>query len=243
MRSLCIVPVYNQCNELPRVLEKCRKGIECDRLLLVDDGSDDGTTEIVRESGFDHLCLPERRGIGHALICGTRYAIERGFDVVMHMAGNGKMQPDEMGRLLAPLREGRADYVWGSRFLPGGRFDNAPLFRKYAIRYGFNWVPRLFAGTRVSDATCGFRAYRLSLLEDFAPGWDAPWLYGYEFEYYVLIKVLKSGRPYLEVPISMLYPPSKKNYSKIVPFISWWSMLKPWVLVGLGLDSKHPDRR
>lgn len=236
MRSLCIVPVYNQRNELPRLLEKCRRGVVCDQLLFVDDGSTDGSAEMIRESGFKYILSGKRHGIGHALIQGTRYAFEHGFDVIVHMAGNGKMQPEEMDRVLAPLRQGRADYAWGSRFLPGGRFDNAPLFRRLGIRYAFNLVPLLCAGRWVSDATCGFRAYRLSLLTRFVPEWDAKWLHGYEFEYFVLIKILKSGVRYTEVPISMLYPASKKNYSKIVPIISWWAMVKPWLVVAMGLD-------
>lgn len=236
MRSLCIVPVFNQAKELPAFIEKCRAGISCDELLFVDDGSTDGSTELITRSGFKYLRIKDRRGIGHALILGTKYAIREGFQIVMHMAGNGKMLPEEMPRVLAPLLERRADYVWGSRFLEGGRFINAPKFRKYGIPFVFNQIPLLFTGKRVTDATCGFRAYRLSLLEDCATDWDQPWLFKYEFEYYVLAKVLLSRFRYLEVPISMVYPPTKKNYSKIVPFISWWSMLKPWIVVGLGID-------
>jgi len=236
MRSLCIVPVFNQAAELPAFIAKCRNGLACDELIFVDDGSTDGTSEIVAQSGFKFLKVKERQGIGHALILGTKYAVKEGFQIVVHMAGNGKMLPQEMSRVLSPILERKADYVWGSRFLPGGNFANAPRFRKYGIPMIFNKIPLLFTGKKVTDATCGFRAYRLSILKDLATGWDQPWLFKYEFEYYVLAKVLRSRYRYLEVPISMVYPASGKNYSKIVPFISWWSMVKPWLVVGLGLD-------
>lgn len=242
MRSLCIVPVFNQHSELPKLLEACRKDLACTEILFVDDGSTDGSTELLKKSGFPFLRLDERRGIGHALIQGTRYAFANHFDIVIHMAGNGKMLPEEMQRVLVPILRGKADYVWGSRFLPGGQFVNAPTFRKYAIPWGMNLVPILFTGKRLSDTTCGFRAYKLSLLTQIAQGWDHPWLYGYEFEYYVLSKVLLSGSRYMEVPISMVYPATKKNYSKIIPVISWWAMLKPWIVVRLGLDPKESRR-
>jgi dolichol-phosphate mannosyltransferase len=238
VRSLCIVPVYNQKNELPKLIKACKQDLACTELLFVDDGSTDGSSELISKSGFAHLRTEVRRGIGHALILGTRYAVEKNFEVVMHMAGNGKMLPAEMSRLLEPLAAGEEEYVWGSRFLPGGQFVNAPSFRKYGIPLIMNKVPRFFTGHQLSDTTCGFRAYRLSLLRDVADGWDAPWLYGYEFEYYVLAKILLAGCRYREVPISMVYPATKKNYSKIIPVISWWAMLKPWIVVRLGLDPK-----
>lgn len=235
MRSLCIVPVYNQANELPKLIERLRAPLPCDEILFVDDGSNDGSAEIIQKSGFRFLRHEKRCGIGHALIAGTQYAIEKKFDVVVHLAGNGKMLPSEMYRVLNPIRSNRADYVWGSRFLPGGNFENAPLFRKYAISCGMNYVPYFLTGKKVSDVTCGFRAYKVDILERAAKGWAKPWLYRYEFEYFVLAKVLKSKFRTLEVPISMIYPSSGKNYSKITPVISWWSMLKPWLAVGLGL--------
>lgn len=236
MRSLCIVPVFNQATELPKLIEKFRAGVYATGILFVDDGSTDGTAEIIAQSGFPYVRTEKRQGIGHALIVGTRYAFKNGYHVIVHMAGNGKMLPSEMHRVLEPLQSGRADYVWGSRFLKGGNFENAPTFRRIAIPWVFNQIPWLATGQRLTDATCGFRAYRLSILEKLVPDWDRPWLYKYEFEYYVLGKVLKSRYRWKEVPISMVYPKSGKNYSKITPVISWWSMLKPWLVIALGLD-------
>jgi dolichol-phosphate mannosyltransferase len=239
VRSLCIVPVFNQAKELPKLIELCKQGMACTDLLFVDDGSTDGSSAIMKNSGFKYVRTDLRRGVGHALILGTRYAYAHHFDIVVHMAGNGKMLPAEMHRILDPILENKADYVWGSRYLPGGRFVNAPAFRKYGIPLVMNKIPLVLTGKRLSDTTCGYRAYKLSVLDNIAPDWDASWLYGYEFEYYVLAKVLLKTERYREVPISMVYPPSKKNYSKIIPVISWWYMLKPWIVVRFGLEPKR----
>src|SRR3990167_7677163 len=153
MKSLCIIPVYNQALDLPGVLEKCARGVVADSVLVVDDGSDDGSEIIIERSGFDYMRFNQRRGIGHALIQGSRYAMARDYDVVVHLAGNGKMDPAQMPRVLDPVLENRADYVWGSRFLPGGRCDNTPALRKYGIPFLMNQIPLLFTGKRVSDCT------------------------------------------------------------------------------------------
>ena len=241
MKSIVIVPVFNQVLDLPSLLEKCARGVAADEMLFVDDGSDDGSEKLIEKSGFSYMRFNKRHGIGHALIQGTRYALSQGFEVIVHMAGNGKMDPLEMPRVLNPVLENKADYVWGSRFLPGGRSDNTPAFRRYGIPYLMNQVPLIFTGKRVTDSTCGFRAYRLSILNDIAVGWDHPWLFRYEFEYFVLAKVLLSEKyRYHEVPISMIYPARRKSYSKITPIISWWSMLKPWIIVRLGFEPKSP---
>lgn len=242
MKSICLIPVYNQVLDLPPLLEKLAKGVAADKILLIDDGSDDGGELLIRQSGFSYIQLPQRRGIGHALIQGSRYAISRGFDVVVHLAGNGKMDPAEMPRVLDPVMENRVDYCWGSRYLPGGKSNNIPAFRRYGIPLIFNQIPRMFTGKKLSDATCGYRAYRLSILKDLGEGWRQPWLFGYEFEYYVLAKVLLNPKYYyVEVPISMNYPARKKQYSKIIPVISWWSMLKPWIVVRFGFEPKAVD--
>lgn len=238
MRSCFFVPVYNQIQEFPAVLEELKKAVPaCDEVLLVNNGSSDGSEELVRNSGYRFLDLPENRGIGYSFIRAIEWAMEQGFDVFGSMASNGKMLPAEMGRIIEPLRDGRVDYVTGSRFLPGGASPNLPGFRRTAIPM-VGVFAYLLTGCKVTDATGGYRAFRLDLIKRANFDWRAEWLYGYSWEYYFYAKVLLDRKiKWTEVPITMRYPPAGRRYSKIKPFIGWYDMLRPWLrarIDGLG---------
>jgi glycosyltransferase involved in cell wall biosynthesis len=230
MRSVFFLPVYDQVQELPVVLGELRAApLACDTVLFVDNGSRDGSERLVRESGFPFLRLPRNLGIGHGFMHAVDWALARGFDVFGSMAANAKMLPAEMTRVLAPLARGEADWVTGSRFLPGGRSPNLPAFRERAIPW-VGLVARFATGARLSDATCGYRAFRLELLRRARFDWHAAWLDGYGFEYYAYAKALREpGVRCLEVPITMRYPPPGQRYTKMRPIVGWWDMLRPWL--------------
>lgn len=229
------MPVYNQAEQLPALLEKCHQCMPADYLFIVDNGSDDGSTELIEQSGFEFTRLDKNWGIGYALRLGVEKALENNCDIVANIAGNGKMLPEEMHRILDPIKKDEADYVTGSRFLKGGQSPNLPIFRKVTIPLVVNNLIRILFWTKLSDATNGFRAYKLTMFKENLIDWKAEWLYHYQFEYYVYAKAIKLGYRCIEVPSSMIYPKSGKNYSKIKYFIGWWEMLEPWILVGLGL--------
>jgi len=201
-------------------------------LLFVDDGSTDGSYQYLEEQGFLIIKHVENIGIG----CGIREAIEYGrnndYQIIVIMAANGKMQPSEIDRLIEPIMNGRADYVQGSRYLPGGLSPNLPLFRRVMIRI-FTLIAWLLTGFKGTDVTCGFRAYKLALFDDSRFNIGQSWLDKYEMEYYVHYHVIRGGYRVAEVPVSMIYPKERKNYSKIRPFVGWWSMIKPWIYLFL----------
>jgi len=93
----------------------------------------------------------------------------------------------------------------------------------------FTRIVSLVTGFKGSDVTCGFRAYKTSILEDPRVNIWQDWLNKYEMEYYIHYKVLTLGYRIKEVPVSMIYPKQKRGYSKIKPFSGWWSMVKPWI--------------
>jgi dolichol-phosphate mannosyltransferase len=233
VKSVFFVPVFNQIQELGPLLDKLRTDVVGSTILLVNNGSDDGSEELIRNSGLPFLDLERNLGIGYSFIRAIEWALENGYDVFGSIAGNGKMLPSEMPRVLDPLLNDSADYVTGSRFLSGGDSPNLPRFRRSSIPM-VNGFVKVLTGASLTDATCGYRAFRLEIIKKARFDWRAQWLYKYEFEYYLYAQVILSRRlRWLEVPITMRYPPPGQRYSKIKPFTGWYSMLKPWVVAAI----------
>lgn len=197
-------------------------------ILFVDDGSTDGSYEFLESSGHKLIRHETNIGIGSGIREAIKYGRDTGYDIIVIMAANGKMLPEEISRLVEPIINEGYDYIQGSRYLAGGKSPNLPLFRRVMIGL-FTKLVNFAADFRGTDVTCGFRAYRLSLFDDPRFRIDQAWLSKYEMEYYIHYHVLKGGYRIKEVPVSMVYPTDKKNYSKIRPFTGWWSMIRPWL--------------
>ncbi len=228
---LVAVIVHNEGSRVEKVLGSLTslKGYD---VVVVDDGSDDDTPEFI--SRFDYSVLRHARsmGVGSSIRDSVRYGTDKGYSFIVVMAGNTKMDPMEIPRLVQPLKSGQCDYVQGSRYLPGGRRENLPAFRHFMIK-AFTWVVWGLTGFKGTDVTCGFRAYKLSLFRDPQINIGQDWLDRYELEYYIHYKVIKLGYRIQEVPVSMNYPKDGRPCSQIKPFSGWWSMIKPWVLLSL----------
>lgn len=200
-----------------------------DVILVVDDGSRDNSAEVARASGAEVLALPERRGVGAALREGFR-ALKGRADVVVVLAGNDKDEPLEIPRLLAPLAEGRAEFVQGSRYLAGGcASGDMPLYRRLATRV-HPLIFSLTTGRKVTESTNGFRAFRLSLLDDPRLSLEAASLDGYALEPYLYANVVRLGYSTCEVPVTKTYPSRKKGYTKMKAGRDWWEILRPLFL-------------
>ena len=174
-RILCLIPAYNEAASLQAVvgeLRACRPGLD---VLVIDDGSTDDTAALLERLDVRWLHFPERMGIGGAMRAGLRYAARLGYDVVVRIDGDGQHRADDIDRLLAPIRDGRADVVLGSRYT-GPSTDREGVTRL---------AQRLLAaclsvltGRHVTDATSGFyvvgpRAIRL-LAEHHPTGYPEP---------------------------------------------------------------------
>lgn len=231
MKSVYFIPVFNQAEELPVVLEEFKSAeLPCDTLLFVNDGSSDGSEKIIEDYGYQYLSNEQRMGLGYSYMKALDWALARDYEFFGTIAANGKMLPSEMHRVLGPVASGEVDYVTGSRFLSGGNSPNLPEFRRQMIPM-VNRFAYLLTGAKLSDATCGYRAFSLELIRKANFDWHKPWMYSYGFEYYLYAKVLLSKRiHWREVPITMRYPPKGKRYSKIAPLKGWYDMLKPWVI-------------
>jgi glycosyltransferase involved in cell wall biosynthesis len=229
------VPVaFNEELKIGRVLDRFA-GVAGVDVAVVDDGSTDSTPDIVRRKGAALIQHPHRRGVGTAIRTAYAWARQRGYHICVIMAGNDKDRPEEIHRLVDPIRKGEAHLVQGSRYLPGGDYGNMPLYRRISTQFVH---PRLFSlavRRRLTDTTNGYRALRLSVFDDPRIDLDQPWLDHYELEPYLLFKMIRLGYAVREVPVTKIYPPAALGYTKMRPIIGWWSILRPIFLLGLGL--------
>ena len=174
MRWLIAIPVYNEAKHLQTVLREVRR--TSPDILVVNDGSTDGTTELLaREPGLRLITHPHNRGYGAALASSFTYAVDQGYDVLVTMDCDGQHEPTRIPVLLEAIHD--ADIVSGSRYLRDFRQNtpvpeermriNRQVTHEINDRYGLN----------ITDAFCGFKAYRreaLAKLRITEPGWGMP---------------------------------------------------------------------
>ena len=168
MHKLIIIPTYNERENIEAMIAKVFS-LEGDfSLLVVDDGSPDGTAAIVRDlmpSYPDRLFLVEREGklgLGTAYLAGFRWALERGYDAVFEMDCDFSHDPDDLLRLAAELEAG-ADVAVGSRYVSGVNVVNWPM-RRLLLSYCASRYVKIVTGMPVKDATAGFVGYRAEVL-------------------------------------------------------------------------------
>ena len=229
-----VFPLYNERHAIGGLVKRVPPGIA--ETIVVDDGSDDGGAQLAREAGARVITQERRRGVGAAIRTGIKAAQANGHSVVVVLAANGKDDPEEAPRLIEKLGEGY-DYVQGSRFFQeGGASIHLPRGRGLMIR-GYTFLFRILSGFPATDVTNGYRAYRLSLLDDPRIKIDQSWLDRYELEYYLQWKAITLGYRVVEVGVSKTYPKGGGNYSKIRRVVDWWSIVRPTLLLWLRLKS------
>jgi dolichol-phosphate mannosyltransferase len=203
-RVLVVVPTYNEAENLAPVVARMRAAVPEVDLLVVDDGSPDGTGEIAdrlaaRDPSVHVLHRAGKAGLGAAYVAGFAWGLGRGYDVLVEMDADGSHAPEQLPRLLRAL-DG-ADVVLGSRWVPGGAVVNWPSTRKAISRAG-NLYTRLALGIRLRDATGGYRAYRRSVLEriDYRDAQSQ----GYCFQVDLAWRAVQAGVRVVEVPITFV---------------------------------------
>lgn len=236
IKTICILPSFNEKGKIGKAAEGFCRAPEINEVVVVNDGSNDGSIEEIIRAGATVLHHTQRRGVGAAIRTGIDYALSRDYDVIIVAAGNGKDNPGDVSSLLRPITEDGYDYVQGSRYLAGGNAGKMPLHRIICTRL-YPWLIRLLLGFPATEGTNGFRAYKTSIFKDKRINLWQNWLDGVELEYYLQVQVIRLGYRVKEVPVSKIYPTIKlkdyRHYTKADP----WGILnnlKPILYLTLG---------
>lgn len=231
-KPVVFVACYNQESEVSPFIQKLLEFFPREQIVVVDDGSSDDSKARCEASGLKVIRHTENLGVGAAIRTGVKFAVMQGFSHIVMMSANGKMDPSQISRLLEPIKVGNVDYVTGSRFLVGGAYPGLSFFRRNAIKL-FSFIWWILTGYRFSDITCGFRAYSLEFVNSLDI--NQSWLNRYEMEYYIHYWACRRKLRILEVPVTIRYNHLAANrISKIKPFIGWWSMVRPLILLVFG---------
>jgi dolichol-phosphate mannosyltransferase len=202
-----ILPTYNEAENLQAIVRAAgevlaRAAPEGFRVLVVDDGSPDGTGELADQLAAEHewvrvLHRAEKSGIGPAYLAGFRHALDNDAGYVMEMDSDFSHDPADLARLLAAVRDG-ADLALGSRYVPGGGVREWGWLRRFVSEGGSTYA-RLVLGLRVRDLTGGFKCFRREVLE--AIRFDRVRSQGYAFQVELTYRAVQAGFRVVEVPI------------------------------------------
>jgi dolichol-phosphate mannosyltransferase len=235
-RVLLILPALNEQGKISKVIDKTRSAEHglIDEILVVDDGSTDETAKESREHGATVVSHRMNMGVGAGIRTGIEYAISKKYDIVVVMGADDQDNPKEIPRVLRPILEDHFVFVQGSRYVAGGERVNIPLFR-WITTGVYSLLFKIIMKFPVTDGTNGFRAFRTSLFEDKEINLWQPWLNRYELEPYLYYRVIEKGYAVTDAPVTKSYPEGKVGYTKMVPILDWWSILRPLIYVRLGL--------
>ena len=165
-RVVAVVPAFDEEAAIGAVVAGIREFDPEIDVVVVDDGSSDGTAHAAAAAGATVVRLPFNLGIGAAVQTGFRYALEQDYDVAVRLDGDGQHDPSELPKLLEPLERGEADVVTGSRFRDEGTY-RPPLGRRLGITW-FAKLVSLLSRQQVTDTTSGFQALNRSAISLFA---------------------------------------------------------------------------
>jgi dolichol-phosphate mannosyltransferase len=235
-KVLVVIPTYNEAENISQLIPAVlQQGANVD-VLVVDDGSPDGTAGIVngmkQESTRIHLIERKgKMGLGTAYVAGFRFAIDHGYDCVFEMDADFSHSPSEIPNFLAKI--GEFDLVIGSRYINGVRVLNWPM-RRLLLSYFANVYSRIITGLPLHDATGGFKCFRRRVLESI--DLDQVKSNGYAFQIEMSFKSWKKGFSLTEIPIVFL--DRRTGVSKMSKKIVREAMLMLWKLRFRGIFNR-----
>lgn len=217
--SLVIIPTYNEIENIEKMVRKVLGYPHNFHILIIDDGSPDGTAQKVEElqTEFEGKLFIEKRsgklGLGTAYIHGFKWALAKDYTYIFEMDCDFSHNPDDLIRLRQPLETGKYQLSVGSRYVAGGNTVNWPIGRKLMSYFASVYV-RMVLFISIKDTTAGFKCYHRDVLSKI--NFDAVTFKGYAFQICMKYAALKHGFKIIEVPITFIdreFGTSKMNTS------------------------------
>jgi len=227
-KSLVIIPTYNELENIPRIIPAVLSQDESINILIVDDGSPDGTGAFVKEEmkKNDKIHLLEREkkmGLGTAYLAGFKYALHNNYDFIFEMDADFSHDPNELKNFLIAISDN--DLVLGSRYINGVRVLNWPMAR-LLLSFFASVYTRIITGMPIKDATGGFKCFRRKVLE--AIDLDKVRSNGYSFQIEMTFKAYSKGFKIKEIPI--VFSDRVKGHSKMSKKIVREAVTMVWKL-------------
>ena len=230
-RILVVVPTYNEMDNLPKMVTRLLALPDGVEILVVDDGSPDGTGRWVEQTAATEprlhlLSRTAKNGLGRAYVAGFQWALEKGYDLVVQMDADFSHSPEDVPKLIAGIRDSGADLAIGSRYAGGIRVINWPLNR-LVLSVGASYYVKWITGMPVWDPTGGFKCWRRRTLEAI----DLPSVKsnGYGFQVEMNHRVWGRGLRITEVPI--IFADRVEGTSKMSKKIVVEALLMVWGLL------------
>ena len=231
VRTLVVLPTYNEADNIAEVLRRLRAAVPHADVLVVDDSSPDGTAEVAKAAAHelghvDVTLRPGKAGLGSAYRHGFREGLDAGYEVLVEMDSDLSHDPAALPDLLGAVIAG-ADLAIGSRYVPGGSIPHWPIHRRSLSRWGNRYAAFLLR-LRVHDSTSGFRAYRAGMLRRI--DLDEVRADGYGFQIEMAYRVARLGGHIEERPIE--FRDRERGNSKMsmrivaeaLALVTWWGM-------------------
>ncbi len=229
MKKIVIIPTYNELENIEKIIRAVFSLQELFDILIVDDGSPDGTGNVVKhlQTEFkDRLFILERKGkqgLGTAYIAGFKWGLQQQYDYMFEMDADFSHNPKDLVQLYEACHIHGADMSVGSRYIRGGRVENWPLNRVF-ISYGASVYVRLITWMHVKDCTAGFVCYKREILEKISL--DNIRFIGYAFQIEMKYRTWKAGFTIKEIPITFI--DRKEGHSKMSKGIIKEAILGVW---------------
>lgn len=228
---LVIVPTYNEAHNISKIIEAVLNLDEPTNLLVVDDGSPDGTGDIVERmmdtyEGRLHLIRRSGKlGLGTAYVEGFKFALQKDYAYICEMDADFSHNPQDIPALVSEVRSGNADVVLGSRYADGISIVNWPL-RRLILSYGANLYARFITGLPIADTTAGFKCIHRKVLETIPV--EEISSNGYAFQIELHFRAWKAGFKLKEV--SIIFREREEGISKMSKKIVWEAIWRVWAL-------------